>query len=693
MSDNDLVLKLARVDPEVWFSVFATIRNKRGKMEKAPKPNVLQRRMFAHYRKCCIARKPCLIIVLKPRQTGASTAAQAIIYHHQRRLGSLNGALMGDIAGTSDKVFEIFRRFAENDSLDWGDGLSASFKEGGNQSDDIDLANGSHYSKETAGSKNAGRGGTIQVASMTEVGFWPSVGGNDPALAFLNSFYESDPVSLAIADSTPNGPQGWFFNTCTKPNDWEFIFAAWFEFEENVRPFESDADRDEFLRTMSEDEKQEQERYRVSLEQLNWRRRTLRDKCDGNIDKFRQEYPSDPMECFLKSSRPRFHVPSVESMIRRSTDPDVGYVTEQGREGVTWVPDPQGGTVQRWEPPRHGCRYLIAVDTCTGEDQQIGHGTADPDWHAVHVWRAPHVDADSGQQLPAKLVARHKSRLDIDVVADEVAALSAYYGNCLIVPEVNNSGLAMVKRLVEKDCFVFQRRTVNSQTSEVDRSYGWRTDSVTRKTVIDHLAAEVREGRLDIPSAEALAEFRSFVVNPNGRPEAMRGHHDDDVLAAAIAVYNLSGATECKAPKRRKITQAMLRKNPKLLCPDGFFRAMSFAFALFFLVGCSKTEERASPDRPPLLLQQAVTGGSMSPTFTPGVYLAEAAPFERLQSGDVVIFWSESHRTYVFHRIQYRHKQGWAAKGDANPTYDLTLVTPETYTGIRLVSPPVRLGE
>ena len=100
--------------------------------------------------------------------------------------------------------------------------------------------NKSQYGKETAGSKNAGRSGTIQVGNMTEVAFWPMQGERDPALGYLQSLYDGDHVSLVVADSTPNGPNGWFYRTWVQDNEWAKIFAAWFEFEDSVVPFKSE---------------------------------------------------------------------------------------------------------------------------------------------------------------------------------------------------------------------------------------------------------------------------------------------------------------------------------------------------------------------------------------------------------------------------------------------------------------------
>ena len=54
---------------------------------------------------------------------------------------------------------------------------------------------------------------------------------------------------------------------------------------------------------------------------------------------------------------------------------------------------------------------------------------------------------------------------------------------------------------------------------------------------------------MDIPDPDILKEFKTFVINDRGKPEAAPGHHDDHVLAAAIALYNIDSATTFKARK------------------------------------------------------------------------------------------------------------------------------------------------
>jgi len=568
--DQRQLADLIRIDPEVWFSTFGVIKDKRGRSIK-PKPNILQKRMFEHYRKCQIEGKPCKMVILKPRQKGASTCAQALTYHHMRKHPDLSGSLMGDISGTSDKVYEIYRRYAENDHFPW-DETGNNLADGGNLADNIRLSSGSQYGKETAGSKNAGRSGTIQVGNMTEVAFWPMAGERDPALGYLQSLYDGDNVSLVVADSTPNGPAGWFYRTWVQDNEWAKIFAAWFEFEDSVIPFRNESMKQDFIDTLTDDEKSEVDRFDVSMEQLQWRRRVLQDKCNGDISKFRQEYPSDPEECFLMSSRPRFHMDVLESMSKAAKDLSfhVGYMSVQKGDKGAFIPD-RSGNWRVYEEPQHDSKYLISVDTCTGEDQQQQGLAADPDFHSVQVWKGPYEDWHGHWHVP-RLVALHHSRLDIGVLAQEIEGAARWYGGAFIVPEVNNSGLALLKYLLESGLSVYRRRKVNDSSGMVEKSFGWSTDKITRKTIIDHMAAELMEENFDIPDREVLREMKVFVINDRGKPEAAPGHHDDHVLAAAIALYNLDLASSYRAPKKKKITNRMLRKNPSLLCPDGFMR-------------------------------------------------------------------------------------------------------------------------
>lgn len=86
--------------------------------------------------------------------------------------------------------------------------------------------------------------------------------------------------------------------------------------------------------------------------------------------------------------------------------------------------------------------------------------------------------------------------------------------------------------------------------------------------------------------------------------------------------------------------------------------------------------------------------GSMVPTFMGGErYLIEAAPFEAIREGDVIVVWWPAKGLNVVHRAISikRAANGQAVaivtKGDANQVRDPYLCTPENYVG-RAVWPP-----
>lgn len=576
--DASEIARQITLTPEFWLRFCTQLRRKDGTLEKEIKPNKLQLAVLEYYLECLIAQKPCLMMILKPRQKGASTIAEAVIYHHMRRFPGLNGALMGDIAATSDKVFEMFRRFYESDTYPWGQG---PIDQDENLTDQIKLPNGSTWYKETAGSTNAGRSGTVQVLHMDEVAFFQMTVSKDPTTAVLGSFYKDGPMSLGFATSTANGASGWFYTTWNGDNAWKKIFAAWFEFEDSSIPFESEEERAQFERNMDADELSERKIYNVTLEQLKWRRHIINTDYSGDASKFRQEMPSNPEECFMLSSRPRFDMAAVKNMIAAAGTNDYrqrGNLIIQGDKSAIWLPDHQGGSVVRMEEPIIGCRYLVSADTCTGEDQQISGHTQDPDYHDVQVWRQGYIDPGTKAWRNPMIVAWHNSRVDTDVLAEIMAGQSFYYGRCLAVPEVNGmGGLHVVKLLLKYGVPVFRRKphthaTKQKTEQEELEAYGWNTDMVTRKWIIDALVPLVRQEKLDIFIKEILDQFRTFVVNKDGKSEAMPGKKDDSVMSAAIGVYNLGAATEYKLARTRGVDLMRLARDSRYLAPDGFRR-------------------------------------------------------------------------------------------------------------------------
>jgi len=254
----------------------------------------------------------------------------------------------------------------------------------------------------------------------------------------------------------------------------------------------------------------------------------------------------------------------ISKMIERANmyPPEFGNI-DMVKIHAVWRPCPkEEARVIRWEPPARGKRYLVSIDPMTGETQT---GGKDPDNHAVGVIRAGYFEPDKGWR-PPRLVARlvndfgawerqriYELRWDIDVLEEQVWRLAQYYGNCLIVPEVNmDRGLIELLKL-RGSAQIYIRKFFNKREQKETNAYGWKTDPSTREVAVENLARAIRELGKDGEGVEiqcpiTLSELQTFVVKSNGRSEAMPGKHDDCVLQMALGLITIDGATTFSQP-------------------------------------------------------------------------------------------------------------------------------------------------
>ena len=65
-----------------------------------------------------------------------------------------------------------------------------------------------------------------------------------------------------------------------KDNGWTKIFIPWFCEPDHIKAFSDPDETEEFRRSMTDDEREEQLKFKLSLEQLAWRRRMIKVKCE-----------------------------------------------------------------------------------------------------------------------------------------------------------------------------------------------------------------------------------------------------------------------------------------------------------------------------------------------------------------------------------------------------------------------------
>lgn len=591
-------------NPGLWFETEAKIRTVKKKLE-TPRMNILQRRINAYYMACRRKNRAVRAIGLKPRKRGFSTMVSAIAYTELQR-NPYEAVVIGNKLETSDTVFRMMRVYNDNDGLAKRGEWSSNARWTG---ESASWSHGALLSQSTAMNSESIRGQTPNFLHGTEVAHWQNQ--DEVFLALMNAVPD-DPTSCIFLESTPNGSSGAFHQQWTEARwptadecpeeklywkywevncpdqensflaDFEYvrIFAAWFEFEEASLVLTAEqkekikatldaqswykGERDLLATYLNVRESDGKERLGIEVEeadvweQLAWRRMIIRTKCKSNPDAFDQEYPRDPDSCFLASGNRFFDADAITHYqnVAKTIPRDNGtLVLPEGSERPSWhIEPPDTAIFWRWEQPKHGCYYLISVDTAAGEDQADGK---DPDRHSVLVWRKAYMD-HTGIFHPHRLVARvaPPCRVPIYALVNYVDLLRRYYGNAMIVPEMNNTGLAFVLLANQKGMNIWRRKEINPQSGKetAGKQGFYTTDNADygglRTIILQNLHALTRGESdeddkvvrlVDIACPNFAFELNKFSTI-DGKAQG-DGAHDDDVMSAAIGLYCIDSAT------------------------------------------------------------------------------------------------------------------------------------------------------
>lgn len=576
MTADEIAAKIdlaMRTRVATWFEIHGAIKPKVGPIIRKPslQANYLQVLESKVIEFCLTNQLPCRIIKLKPRQKGSSTFSVAAHYRHLGNYTDARGVIIGGSHQQSSNLFKILKTYAENDTFEEANRCQVLDR-------DARWANGSTSERLTAANKEAGRSGTYQAVLATEPARWDEEGVANAAdvLSGLLKCVADAPGTLIELESTAHGASGDFYERWQGGITFEELkagrqgyvklFAAWFQFPDSFRKPELEGIASEA--DYSEQERELAQKWKLSLGQVAWMRWAIREECKRDFDTFCEEYPFDAESAFRTSGRRRFNAGMLEKMKQRAAlyPPAFGVLEPQKdgtRTNTLWRPCPSDeARLIRWEPPRGGCKYLVSVDLMTGASQV---GSKDPDNHSVGVIRAGMFQEERGW-VPPRLVARlindwpewernkkYDLRWDIDVLEEQVWRLAQYYGNCLIVPEMNmDRGLVELLKL-RTGARIYQRKMFNRREQKFEDALGWMTDPRTREMIVENLARAIREHGeqaegVDIHCPITLAELQTFVVKKNGRSEAMNGKWDDNVLQMAIGLMCLDGATVYREP-------------------------------------------------------------------------------------------------------------------------------------------------
>lgn len=224
-------------------------------------------------------------IILKGRQMGISTYIAGRFYHRVTHNQNMRCFVMAHERTASQNLFNFAKTFLENDAREGintsADSATELLFEGLN----------SGYKVATAGSKDTGRGQTVQLCHFSEVAFWQFA--ESHVNGIMQTIFQGDGTEVLL-ESTANGPSGFFYETWQEAEanpsmGYAPIFLPWFDDPDYQMRVPKDYE-------FSPEDLEYSKQFSLTREQLYWRRAKIIElKSD---ESFKQEYPSIPSEAF-----------------------------------------------------------------------------------------------------------------------------------------------------------------------------------------------------------------------------------------------------------------------------------------------------------------------------------------------------------------------------------------------------------
>jgi phage terminase large subunit len=220
--------------------------------------------------------------------------------------------------------------------------------------------------------------------------------------------------------------------------------------------------------------------------------------------------------------------------LARPSRPETGILNPStGRP--TWEPRP-GGWLSVFEKPIVGFSYLCVVSPHRHDDLLSDH--------VVMVVRASYWDEREGAQRPARLAARIRTtpfRVDAGPLSAMVQQIIAWYGNCMVVPIVNDRG-DVIQQFQNDGVAIYAREDfehLKHGRKNRQIEFGWETNPFTQSMWIGALAERIREDRLIVEDLQTVMQLYQLDGRFGGKRLA-------EALGVAVQLENY--ATTFSAP-------------------------------------------------------------------------------------------------------------------------------------------------
>ena len=439
----------------------------------------------------------------------------------------------------------------------------------------------------TYNNPTSGRGGDMSCVHYSEVGLWEDTDGKTPEdiIRSISSSLLLAPFTIEVIESTANGMGNFYYRAYQAAKKGESnrkaVFVPWFFIERYTKPVDN---AEEFAKWLLDNKSNPNPpegcldpgtyywhlwEIGATFEAINWYTNKRKDYMEhGDMA---AEFPSDDIEAFKHSGNMVFNISHVDALSKKCKTPSfVGEVQGDrisGKEAIKnlrFVED-SNGTLKVWTLPQETSemiegRYLVAVD--------IGGRSKQADYSDIIVIDRYWMMYGGKPEV----VAEWHGHIDHDLLAWKAAQIAAFYQNALLVIESNtieskdndtdgDQSLLIFNRIADVYPNLYMRRAPEEKVQQgVVGMYGFHTNRRTKPIIISNLVAILRDGNYVERNIEALAEFSTYEKKQNGSYGATDGHHDDYVMARAIALYICFCEMDLPQVRKKQQTNARVER-------------------------------------------------------------------------------------------------------------------------------------
>lgn len=455
-------------------------------------------------------------IILKARQEGISSLILALFAIDFISIENIRCVVISHEQGAAQRLFDKVKFYLESLKQTFPGELPYKLKYN-SRSEMVNLNNGATFYIGYAGARAFGHGDTINNLHVSELSRYPNQ--EKIMIGLMQAVPRSGRI---IIETTANGIGDYFYTLWKKSQNpaspFKPHFLPWFMLDEYQLPiYEGFSPTDE--------EKEIQEKYKLTNEQLNWRRYKLAE-LGGNTESFQEQFPSNPTEAFIVSGNPIWSTTLLQWYLRHAQKPLlVGNLI--GAYQIFFDENPKG-FLKVWKKPDRRHNYVIGADVAEGLEIL-------PDEEKEK--RADYSCAVVMDVNTAEIVAVWHGRLAGDQYGRQLDLLGRWYNEAIVGVERNNQGLVPLVTLRDLNYPRIYYQEKEGLASVQPTNYlGWRTDRATRPLMVDEAGKWLREKRINIYDEDVIDEMMSFVRYPDGHGAAASGAFDDRVMALCICI-------------------------------------------------------------------------------------------------------------------------------------------------------------